>query len=164
MKIIESERFRSLKAGGCTHKNEYYLHPRAFKICLMRSLKTKKYAKYYLLLEESIKYFNEYQIELKNKYNLSLENKIKEKNTKINTLEEKLDNIISDNKKLLKDNDEMKKMLDKTFNKLVGAHEEIRDIKDKLDNTTEELDVIKDKLDIATDDRVIKTKSKTTDI
>ena len=38
--------------GDKYNKNEYILHPRAFKICLMRSLKTKKYAKYYLLLEE----------------------------------------------------------------------------------------------------------------
>jgi len=45
---------------GTVIKNEYYLHPRAFKICLMRSLKTKKYAKYYLLLEECIKYYNDY--------------------------------------------------------------------------------------------------------
>ena len=50
--------------GGISNKNEYLLHPRAFKICLVRSLKTKKYAKYYLLLEECIKYFNDYQIEL----------------------------------------------------------------------------------------------------
>jgi len=41
---------------GTVIKNEYYLHPRSFKICLMRSLKTRKYAKYYLLLEECIKY------------------------------------------------------------------------------------------------------------
>ena len=31
--------------GGCTHKTEYYFHPDAFKLCLMRSLNTKKYAK-----------------------------------------------------------------------------------------------------------------------
>ncbi len=30
--------------GGRGNKNEYYLHPRAFKMCLMRSLKTKQYA------------------------------------------------------------------------------------------------------------------------
>jgi len=47
-------------SSGTKYKNEYYLHPRAFKICLMRSLKTKKYTKYYLLLEECIKYFNDY--------------------------------------------------------------------------------------------------------
>ena len=50
--------------GGTVIKNEYYLHPRAFKICLMRSLKTREYARYYILLEECIKYFNDYQIKL----------------------------------------------------------------------------------------------------
>ena len=68
--FIEKEDFDLRKVsevrpqGGTVMKNEYYLHPRAFKICLMRSLKTKKYAKYYLLLEECIKYYNDYQIEL----------------------------------------------------------------------------------------------------
>ena len=39
-------------SGGCTHKIEYFSHPIAFKILrsIMRSLKTKKYAKYFLLL------------------------------------------------------------------------------------------------------------------
>ena len=46
--------------GGCTHKTEYYFHPDAFKLCLMISLKTKKYAKYYILLEKNIKYYNDY--------------------------------------------------------------------------------------------------------
>ena len=41
-------------SSGTKYKNEYYLHPRAFKICLMRSLKTREYAKYYILLEECI--------------------------------------------------------------------------------------------------------------
>jgi phage anti-repressor protein len=52
---------------GSSIKNEYYLYPKAFKICLMRSLKTREYADYYLLLEECIKYFNDYQIELNKK-------------------------------------------------------------------------------------------------
>uniref|UniRef100_A0A6C0EC64 Uncharacterized protein n=1 Tax=viral metagenome TaxID=1070528 RepID=A0A6C0EC64_9ZZZZ len=38
----------------------------------MRSLKTKIYAKYYLLLEECIKYYNDYQIELNKKYIIKL--------------------------------------------------------------------------------------------
>jgi hypothetical protein len=40
--------------GGISNKNEYYLHPDAFKICLMRSFKTREYAIYYLLLEKCI--------------------------------------------------------------------------------------------------------------
>ena len=74
---------------GTKYKNEYYLHPRAFKICLMRSLKTKKYTKYYLLLEECIKYYNNYQIELNKIYIIKLKNKIIKKDHKIDHLEEK---------------------------------------------------------------------------
>ena len=47
--------------GGSSIKNEYYLHPRAFKMSLMRSKNKKVYARYYLLLEECIKYYNDYQ-------------------------------------------------------------------------------------------------------
>ena len=53
------------------------MHPRAFKMCLMRSLKTKQYARYYLLLEECIKYYNDYQLELNKKYIIKLKEKIK---------------------------------------------------------------------------------------
>ena len=67
--FIENEDFQLRNVAqqllsGTKYKNEYYLHPRAFKICLMRSKNTKIYAKYYLLLEECIKYYNDFQIEL----------------------------------------------------------------------------------------------------
>jgi hypothetical protein len=40
--------------GGRGNKNEYLLHPRAFKICLMRSKNKKEYAYYYILLEDKL--------------------------------------------------------------------------------------------------------------
>ena len=86
--------------GGRGNKNEYYLHPEAFKICLIRSLKTKIYAKYYLLLEKCIKYFNDYEDKLKEKYIIKLKEKIIKKDNKIDHLEEKLNTIIEYNKKL----------------------------------------------------------------
>ena len=51
--------------GGRNHKNEYYLHPDTFKICLIRSQKTLVYTKYFILLEKSIKYYIDYQNILK---------------------------------------------------------------------------------------------------
>ena len=93
-----------------SHKNEYYLHPRAFKKCLMRSRNTNIYADYYLLLEECIKYFNDYQIELNKKYIIKLKSKIIKKENKICSLEEKLDTIIKNNEQLLKSNEETKIM------------------------------------------------------
>lgn len=44
-------------------RTKYYLHPRTFKKCLMRS----KNADYYLLLEESVKYYCDYQMMYKDK-------------------------------------------------------------------------------------------------
>jgi len=107
--------------GGRGNKNEYYLHPRSFKICLMRSLKTKVYANYYLLLEEAIKYFNDYQNLLKENYVIKLKEKIKnnkllikEQVDKIDSLEEKVDKLLKaneetkiTNKELLENNKEI---------------------------------------------------------
>ena len=95
--------------SGIKYKNEYFLHPESFKICLMRSQKTRKYAKYYLLLEECIKYFNDYQIELNKKYIIKLKNKIVEKDDKIDHLENKLNTIIKNNEDLIKQNNKILK-------------------------------------------------------
>ena len=85
-----SEKLKS----GTKYKNEYYFHPDAFKLCLMRSLNTKKYSKYYILLEKSIKYYNDYQILLKEKYNIELKNKIKTIEKENMTLTERIDVIL----------------------------------------------------------------------
>jgi hypothetical protein len=53
---------------GLVYKNEFYIHPRAFKICLCRSLKSKKYARYCLILEEYVKYYHIYQHKIKDNY------------------------------------------------------------------------------------------------
>jgi len=63
----------------------------------MCSKNTKIYARYYLLLEKCIKYFNDYQNLLKEKYI------IKHKN-KIDKLKEKINKILEDNKQMLKIN------------------------------------------------------------
>ena len=44
-------------AGGL----DYFMTPEIFKMILMRSRNTRKYAKYYILLEKAIKYYNEYE-------------------------------------------------------------------------------------------------------
>ena len=82
----------------------------------MRSLKTKKYAKYYLLLEECIKYFNDYQNKLKEKYTIKLQEKIENKNIEISELQKQLkrleDLVNKSNSKL----DEALDKLDETNN------------------------------------------------
>jgi phage anti-repressor protein len=49
------------KHGGNNAK-QYTLTPYAFKLCLIRSKNSKEYAKYYLLLEQVFKNYQEYQI------------------------------------------------------------------------------------------------------
>jgi len=126
----ENEDYLLAKVGeqlssGTKYKNEYYLHPRAFKICLMRALKTKKYAKYYLLLEECIKYYNDYQLELNKKYIIKLKSKIIKKDAeliikddKINELIKKTDELLKANKEILKSNKSMEESLNKANYKL----------------------------------------------
>jgi hypothetical protein len=79
---------------GSNVKNEYYLHPRTFKICLMRSLKTKQYAYYYVLLEECIKYYNDYQNSLQQKYIIKLKDKNKDNKIVIKQKDDKIDELI----------------------------------------------------------------------
>jgi hypothetical protein len=136
--------------GGTSNKKEYYLHPRAFKKCLMRSKNTNIYADYYLLLEECIKFFNDYQIELNKKYIIKLKSKIVSKNNKISSLEEKLDTIIKSNEetkimneKLLKSNEETKIM----NKKLLQSNEESKIKLDETSNEVKKLLKINKKLD-----------------
>jgi len=67
----------------------------------MRSKNTKIYAKYYILLEKCIKYFNDYQLELNKKYIIKLKNKIEKKDCKIDKLEEKVNKLLENNEKIL---------------------------------------------------------------
>jgi len=151
--------------GGTVIKNEYYLHPRAFKICLIRSLKTKKYAKYYLLLEECIKYFNDYQDKLKEKYIIKLKDKhkenkilIKEKDNKIDSLEEKLNTLIKSNEELLKYSKKSEKQNRKLEQKLDDANDNLTDIKDELSESNKKLGYACKKLDVAVEHRVPNTE------
>ena len=145
------------KNRGSVIKNEYYLHPESFKICLMRSLKTRKYAKYYLLLEKCIKYFNDYQIELNNKYIIKLKNKIvdkddeiDERNLKIDEQNSKIDELLKLSKKSNRNDRKMKQQLeDITIN--------LDDIKEELTESNTKLNYACKKLDIAVEDRVPKT-------
>ena len=55
-------------------KNVYYLHPRLFKLVLIRSRNNDTYAKYYIFLEEAIKHYSDFQI-------MKLEYKLNKKST-----------------------------------------------------------------------------------
>lgn len=52
----------------------YKFTPTVFKLCLLCPIKTKKYAKYYILLELIVKYYSNYLIDLKSIQNPSIPN------------------------------------------------------------------------------------------
>uniref|UniRef100_A0A6C0H8Q3 Uncharacterized protein n=1 Tax=viral metagenome TaxID=1070528 RepID=A0A6C0H8Q3_9ZZZZ len=165
--LRNSNQFNSKEGKG--KKNEYYLHPYAFKLCLIRSLKTPKYAKYYLLLEECIKYFNDYQNKINEVYIISYKNRIgeylntiTEQNYKINSLKQKIDIIIDNNKKLEQSNRELIELtkknnikLDETHNMLEETNEELELTNIKLETTDKTLNIIANKLNSAVIDRVV---------
>ena len=78
------------KGRGGHNKKSYLLHPRAFKICLMRAKNTQKYAIYYILLEECIVYYKDCQNALKNQYIITMTSRnievVREKDDKIDQL------------------------------------------------------------------------------
>jgi len=178
--FIENEDYQLSKVrelrpqGGSSIKYKYYLHPRAFKICLMRSKNTKKYANYYLLLEEAIKYFNDYQNLLKDKYIIKLKTKNKENKIIIKEKDDKIDELIKINKetnfKLYETSDEVKqllklnKRLDKQSrileDKLNDANFKLDDVKDDLADANNKLELTCKKLDIASNKSVPEPSNK----
>ena len=57
--------------GSSKNKNIYMMTSDVFKMICMRSLKTKKYAQYFILLEKCIKYYNDYQfLKIQNKLDI----------------------------------------------------------------------------------------------
>lgn len=90
--FIEGEDYRltnvgePVRQGGYSNKKKYYLRPDCFKICLLRSLNTRKYAEYYIGIEETCRVFKELQIKYKDKLLKMKDNKIDEQSNKIDEL------------------------------------------------------------------------------
>lgn len=139
--------------GGKGNTNEYLLHPRAFKICLMRSKNTKLYAKYYLLLEECIKYFNDYQLELQRIYIIEYKNKISDQELNLKFKDNKIDELQKDLKELIKLNkriDKRSRILEDQLNdanyKLDDVGADLEDTKFKLEQTFKKLKIASEKM------------------
>jgi hypothetical protein len=68
--------------------NEYKLKPYAFKLCLICSKKTQKYAKYYLLLEQIYKHYNDYKFMYQNVL-------LSRKDKRIDEMKEQIKNVFT---------------------------------------------------------------------
>jgi hypothetical protein len=114
----------------------------------MRSKNTKIYAKYYLLLEKCIKYYNDYQLELNRKFNIKLKLKIEKKDIKIDKLEEKINKILEDNKIMLENN---KKILDDNKNLevlLINSNNKLSKLENQNNELLDSVDDLKDDNDL----------------
>lgn len=136
------------KANG--HDKIYKLRPRAFKLCLMRSLKTRKYAEYYLFLETCIKYYNDYQTGLQKARKDAIEKEYELSKTKhektVVDLYALIGSIKSDNKKYMS-------IIEET-------NSTVNELMDKAECSEFALKKISKKLKVATIDREPQTRNK----
>jgi hypothetical protein len=132
--LIENEDFRvldvqqSVKQGGFSTKKEYKLTPYAFKLCLILSKNSKEYAKYYLLLEQVFKNYQEYQI----MYQKVL----------LSGKDEKIDELIQENKKQSEKIDEILNRAKETKEhneEILEQNEELKDIVNNLNETVDDI-------------------------
>ncbi len=108
------------KHGGNNAKS-YILTPRAFKLCLIRAKNSKKYANYYLLLEEVVDSYNEYE-------KLCKDNMLKAKDTKIDELSSKVDELLQ----YARDTNEK---LEETNDTLDNLNDKMEDVKEAFEET-----------------------------
>ena len=125
--------------SGKKYKNEYLLSPYAFKICLMRSQNTRKYANYFLLLEDCVKYFNDFHLERNLMYRVSLKRLVKQKDKTIQRKECKIDELKEmmvrmdiRNERMEKSNLEMKKTVEDTNAQLIEISKDLKTVISKV--------------------------------
>ena len=98
------------------------LTPDAFKKSLIGSNKTDKYAKYFLLLEKIIKYYNLYQLKLNKLERVKLSKKLDEVLVELKKSNNKLDTLSIENNKQTEELKEIKDILHSS------SHDRVADI------------------------------------
>ena len=148
--MIENEDYRLLnvkqpvKQGGYSTKKVYHLTPKSFKICLMRSKNTKKYAFYYLFLEECIMYYNEYQILYKNILLSGKDTKIDEVLKENKSQSERIDELLKRTGDIYNQNEDLKEDINDLDDNIEDLKEDINDLDDKIDDLTDRVDDLKE--------------------
>lgn len=130
--------------------NSYLLTPNCFKKCLIRSLKTSKYADYYIFLETCIKYYNEYQNKLMSKRLEENSSKIKKYKSKTESLIETV-NLLNENVKIMRNENNKYHEDIKSYQKIIK--ETTEEIANRTESHEVVLNKIAKKLKIATRDR-----------
>ena len=131
--LIENEDYQvgqvsqqSKTSRGIKYANEYKLTSYAFKLCLIRSKNSKEYAKYYLLLEQVFKNYQEYQI----MYQQIL---LSGKDKKLDEMKAQIDELLNYGKQ--------------TTEKLNEIHEQNEDLKDTMEDLKDQNEDLKDTME-----------------
>jgi hypothetical protein len=135
--LIENEDYQvhnvmqqSETSRGKKYAKEYKLTPYAFKLCLIRSKNSKEYAKYYLLLEQVFKNYQEYQIMYQN----NIINGITDENK---SLHKKIDELLGYAKETQKQNEEIKEQNEELNDKVDNLQDNMADIKEAFKETAD---------------------------
>jgi uncharacterized protein YukE len=148
--LIENEDYlvgnvsHQLKSGK-KYAKEYKLTPYAFKLCLIRSKNSKEYAKYYLLLEQVFKNYQEYQI----MYQTVL---LSGKDKKMDEMKAQIDELLSHAKKTTEQNNNLKETVNNIKEQNDDLKETINDLNDNVDDLNETVKDLNDNVDDLNDD------------
>jgi hypothetical protein len=134
---VAQSRLENQHGGSNGNKKEYKLTPYAFKLCLIRSKNSKEYAKYYLLLEQVFKNYQEYQI-MYQKVLLS------GKDEKMDEMKAQINELLGYAKETKVQLDETKVQLDETKVQNEEMQDTMEEMKDNIDNLNDTMDDIKD--------------------
>lgn len=127
--------------SGAKHTNHYTFTPKAFKLCLMRSKKQIKYAKYYLFLEECIHYYQKYQELYTNVLLSGKDTKIDNLNKKIDDQNKKIDELLgyaNDTKVKLEETQEQNEEI---LQEVEELHDKVEDLRDTVKERNEHFNV-----------------------
>lgn len=130
----------------------FKLTPYAFKLCLIRDKKSVEYANYYLMLEEIFYYYKLYQTEYQNQL-------LAVKDKKIDTLNNKVDCILKENKEQYERIEELLNYGKMTTNTLQEVKNELCDTVEMLDDINDTCDNIKNNLIINLEEDIQSTSN-----
>jgi hypothetical protein len=131
---------RTKSTGECTGnviKKEYKLTPYAFKLCLIRAKNSKKYANYYLLLEQVFKNYQEYQIMYQKVLLSGKDEKLDEMKSTIDKQSEKIDKQSAQIEELLGYAKETKEQNEELKDTMEDIKDTMEDIKDAFKETAD---------------------------
>jgi len=137
----------SKKKHGGSNAKEYKLTPYAFKLCLIRSKNSKEYAKYYLLLEQVFKNYQEYQIMYQKVLLSGKDEKLDEMKQTIDKQSAQIDELLGYAKKTVERNEELKEQNEELYEKVDYMKENMEDMKENMEDMKENMEDMKENME-----------------